>query len=86
MDLESEGCKKPMVRQAARTAMNITQKTVDYFFFTLANCREKGNPETRIFDGPETSDSTANHTRLSFIGTCLEHPPASNLRFGWKNE
>lgn len=65
--------------------MNITQKAVETTFFpTPANCREKESPENRIFDGSETFDSIANHTTLSFTGTCLVHPPALNLKFWWK--
>lgn len=35
------------------------------FFLTLFSYRKKGYSETRIFDGPETFDSVANHI------TCL---------------
>lgn len=53
---------------------------------TLFNCREKGNSESRIFHQPETFDSVANHSTLSFIGTWLVPPQALNLKFWWINE
>lgn len=61
-----------------------TESSWDDFVPTPANCREEESPENRIFDGAETFDSIANHTTVSFIGTCLVPPPALNLKFWWK--
>lgn len=56
------------------------RKAVGNFFLTLSSYREKGDSETRIFDGAETFDSVADHTTSSLIGTHWLHPSALNLK------